>query len=327
MGRHDAVIMPGGGGGAGSSGDTSVQIFRDDDNLDGLPTNAKLVARNFRYMRRKPTIMAYKPPKGTIQEEEEEPDLCSSNHFILDRIAEKDSTDNLFRAGSETKSETDDKTKDLADIRQVNNSLQVFIDGPFGAPTNLIFHAQHAVLIGTGIGVTPFASILQSIMHRYWAARNTCPKCSYRWTNDLKSQVMNLRKVDFFWINREQRSFEWFISLLSQLEIEQAEQGGAMERFLDMHMYITSALQKTDMKAVGLQLALELLHEKSKRDLITGLKTRTMAGRPNWDRVFKKLHEKRKGRVTVFFCGPPQLGKVLKQKCTQFGFEYRKEDF
>ena len=73
---------------------------------------------------------------------------------------------------------------------------------------------------------------------------------------------MNLRKVDFFWINREQRSFEWFISLLSQLEIEQAEQGGAMERFLDMHMYITSALQKTDMKAVGLQLALELLHEK-----------------------------------------------------------------
>ena len=31
-----------------------------------------------------------------------------------------------------------------------------------------------------------------------------------------------------------------------------------------MHMYITSALQKTDMKAVGLQLALELLHEKVK---------------------------------------------------------------
>jgi hypothetical protein len=27
-------------------------------------------------------------------------------------------------------------------------------------------------------------------------------------------------------------------------------------------MYITSALQRTDMKAVGLQLALDLLHEK-----------------------------------------------------------------
>ena len=52
------------------------------------------------------------------------------------------------------------------------------------------------------------------------------------------------------------------MNLLSQLEIEQAELGGAMERFLDMHMYITSALQKTDMKAVGLQLALDLLHKK-----------------------------------------------------------------
>lgn len=71
-----------------------------------------------------------------------------------------------------------------------------------------------------------------------------------------------LCQVDFFWINRDQRSFEWFVNLLSQLEIEQAELGGAMERFLEMHMYITSALQKTDMKAVGLQLALDLLHEK-----------------------------------------------------------------
>jgi len=55
------------------------------------------------------------------------------------------------------------------------------------------------------------------------------------------------------------------VNLLSQLEIEQAELGGAMERFLEMHMYITSALQKTDMKAVGLQLALDLLHEKVRR--------------------------------------------------------------
>ena len=29
-----------------------------------------------------------------------------------------------------------------------------------------VHQAQHAVLIGTGIGVTPYASILQSIMHR-----------------------------------------------------------------------------------------------------------------------------------------------------------------
>jgi hypothetical protein len=50
-------------------------------------------------------------------------------------------------------------------------------------------------------------------------------------------------------------------------------------RFLDMHMYVTSALQKTDMKAVSLQLALDILYRKEDRDLITGLKSRTNAGR------------------------------------------------
>lgn len=104
------------------------------------------------------------------------------------------------------------------------------MDGPYGAPSSHIFMAQHAVLIGTGIGVTPFASILQSIMHRHWKSRHTCPRCKYEWSSAIPRSVMNLRKVDFFWINRNQHSFEWFVNLLSQLEIEQAELGGPMER-------------------------------------------------------------------------------------------------
>jgi hypothetical protein len=92
-------------------------------------------------------------------------------------------------------------------------------------------------------------------------------------------------------------------------------------------MYITSALQKTDMKAVSLQLALDLVAEKEKRDLITGLKTRTIAGRPNWDKMFKKIQDQKKGKVTVFYCGPPQLAKNLRLKCEQFGFNFRKEVF
>lgn len=54
---------------------------------------------------------------------------------------------------------------------------------------------------------------------------------------------------------------------------------------MDLYMYMTSALRKTDVKAIGLQMALDLIHKKEKRDLITGLKTRTQAGRPDWDKV------------------------------------------
>ena len=33
-----------------------------------------------------------------------------------------------------------------------------------------------------------------------------------------------LRKVDFFWINRDQKSFEWFLKLLTVMEAEQQEE-------------------------------------------------------------------------------------------------------
>ena len=81
------------------------------------------------------------------------------------------------------------------------------------------------------------------------------------------------------------------------------------------------------MKSVFLQLAMDLNFEKEQRDFVTGLKSRTNAGRPNWNKVFTKIKEQRKGKVTVFFCGNPMLGKTLKEKCNEFGFTFRKEVF
>ncbi|XP_065834073.1 NADPH oxidase 5-like isoform X2 [Oscarella lobularis] len=205
--------------------------------------------------------------------------------------------------------------------------VEVYMDGPYGTPSGHIFQAEHAVLIGAGIGVTPFASILQSIITRYRQAKQRCPKCNHAFSGDIPSSVMRLKKVDFYWINRDQHSFEWFVSLLSQLEIEQMEQDGTFDRFLEMHMHMTSALKKTDMKAIGLQMALDLIHKKEKRDLITGLKTRTEAGRPDWNKVFETIDRDKRGKVTVFFCGSPALSRTLKSKCDQFGFEFRKENF
>ena len=55
---------------------------------------------------------------------------------------------------------------------------------------------------------------------------------------------------------------DWFHQLLAQLEIEQAEKGGMMEKFLDIHMYITSALKKDDVRTLGVNLALDILYKK-----------------------------------------------------------------
>ena len=92
-------------------------------------------------------------------------------------------------------------------------------------------------------------------------------------------------------------------------------------------MYITSALKKSDLRAVILNLAMDLLYEKDKRDLITGLKNRTKSGRPNWDKVFQDLKSQHKGEISVFYCGNPFLASTLKAKCQEYKFKFYKEVF
>lgn len=217
-----------------------------------------------------------------------------------------------------------------APVREFNKTvrypMRILIDGPYGSPSSDIFNAEHAVLIAPGIGVTPFASILQAIMIRYQESKHICPSCSCKFSDGVPKSLMKLKKVDFVWINREQRCFEWFLNLMAQLEITQQELGES-ERFLDMHVYVTSAKDKSDMKAIGLQLALDLLHEKSKRDLITGLKTRTQPGRPNWDNFFSEIEKQKKGKVTVFYCGNPEMGRILQQYANKYEFGFKKENF
>ena len=75
-------------------------------------------------------------------------------------------------------------------------TLDIFVDGPFGSPSSNIYRAEHAVLVGTGIGVTPFASILQSITQRYKQVKQQCPSCNHQWSDNLDSVMGNLKKVN-----------------------------------------------------------------------------------------------------------------------------------
>ena len=44
--------------------------------------------------------------------------------------------------------------------------------------------------------------------------------------------------------------------------MEQEADEAGQHKFLDIHMYLTAALQKTDMRAIALQTAIEVLHKK-----------------------------------------------------------------
>jgi predicted ferric reductase/Ca2+-binding EF-hand superfamily protein len=183
--------------------------------------------------------------------------------------------------------------------------IPAHVDGPYGAPAEHIFASRYAVLIGAGIGVTPFASILKSLLYRYRAGA---------------THTMALRKVHFYWLNKSQDSFEWFTHMLA--ELEQADR----DHLLDINIYMTGG--QANMKSSTLNIAMELLRQKTRTDLVTGLQARTHMGRPDWDDIFTTIADAyTPDKPDVFFCGPPGLGKTLKTLCTRHNFRFRKENF
>lgn len=79
-----------------------------------------------------------------------------------------------------------------------------------------------------------------------------------------------------------------------------------------------------------------IMLNSSDTDAVTGLRTPTNFGRPDWDMVFrgiKKLHAP--GEVGVFFCGPSALGSDLHLKSNTYSesgsrgcrFVFSKENF
>ena len=72
----------------------------------------------------------------------------------------------------------------------------------------------------------------------------------------FKLNLVMYFQVDFIWINRDQKAFEWFLTILNQLEVEQSAHHGALEKCIQIHLYMTAAQKKTDMKGIGLQVKL-----------------------------------------------------------------------
>ena len=179
------------------------------------------------------------------------------------------------------------------------------IDGPYGAPAEDVFENEIAVLIGTGIGVTPWASILKNI----WHLRNG------------PNPPTRLRRVEFIWVCKDTGSFEWFQTLLSSLEAQSTEAaripGSSGVEFLKIHTYLT---QKLDM---DMTQNIVLNSVGSEIDPLTELKSRTNFGRPNFPRLLQTMRdgildrtyinglENMRTTVGVYFCGPSVAGKYL----------------
>nr|KAJ3405144.1 hypothetical protein HK105_003795 [Polyrhizophydium stewartii] len=184
----------------------------------------------------------------------------------------------------------------------------VMVDGPYGSASEDVFDYEVGVLVGGGIGVTPFASIIKTIWYRI----------------NNPTRPVPLRKVYFYWVSRDVDAFEWFQDLLSTIEEEN------IDNFLEIHSYLTQKLKVNDVKNI-------LINDgEDGRDAVTGLRARTHYGRPNWDQIFGGIRDRHRATdVGVFFCGPKVLSSALHKACNKYTeatedgtrFYYGKENF
>eukprot|EP00747_Dinoflagellata_sp_TGD_P042068 gnl/TRDRNA2_/TRDRNA2_141858_c1_seq1.p1 gnl/TRDRNA2_/TRDRNA2_141858_c1~~gnl/TRDRNA2_/TRDRNA2_141858_c1_seq1.p1 ORF type:complete len:557 (+),score=88.24 gnl/TRDRNA2_/TRDRNA2_141858_c1_seq1:173-1672(+) len=186
------------------------------------------------------------------------------------------------------------------------------LTGPFGAPAQKVWQFETIMVVGAGIGVTPFVSILRSVQlraHQRQAILASAGDTTLRRRGGgaggrqedggmgaegleqlLKDVITVPKRIYFYWIVRGQEEFDWFYDLLAA-----AVEGPARE-IININVFMTGEIELSQVK--------ELTCVNSQ-----------FFGRPNWGRIFKENRSQHKGEhIGVFLCGSPAIGRELSRQ-------------
>uniref|UniRef100_A0A8C9S0G5 NAD(P)H oxidase (H2O2-forming) n=1 Tax=Scleropages formosus TaxID=113540 RepID=A0A8C9S0G5_SCLFO len=173
---------------------------------------------------------------------------------------------------------------------------KLYLDGPFGEGHQEWKRYEVSVLVGAGIGVTPFTSILKDLVF----------KSSTRFK-------IRCKKVYFIWVTRTQRQFEWVSDVIREVEEMDTQE------LVSVHIYITQLAEKFDLRTTMLYVCERHFQKLWNRSLFTGLRAITHFGRPPFSSFLSSLQEVHPevGKIGVFSCGPPGLTKNMEKACQQ----------
>ncbi|GAB0193891.1 dual oxidase 2-like [Grus japonensis] len=173
---------------------------------------------------------------------------------------------------------------------------KLYLDGPFGEGHQEWNKFEVSVLVGGGIGVTPFASILKDLVFK----------------SSISSKLL-CKKIYFIWVTRTQRQFEWLADIIR--EVEEADRND----LVSVHIYITQLAEKFDLRTTMLYICERHFQKVLNKSLFTGLRSITHFGRPPFVPFFSSLQEVHPEvqKIGVFSCGPPGMTKSVEKACRQ----------
>lgn len=172
--------------------------------------------------------------------------------------------------------------------------------GPFGECHQNWFQYNCSIMVGAGIGVTPFASILKDVA---WKIKNNC------------NSFCKTKKMYFIWVTRSQKQYEWLTDIIR--EVENTAEEYNMSNFFNAHIYITQVYDKFDLRTTMLYLSERHFQKSDGRSLLTGLKAITHFGRPNFNNLLNTVQTTHREFYTfgVFSSGPPGITKNVDLAC------------
>ncbi|KAK8451228.1 hypothetical protein SEVIR_6G176500v4 [Setaria viridis] len=217
---------------------------------------------------------------------------------------------------------------------------RLLVDGPYGAPAQDFRNYDVLLLVGLGIGATPFISILRDLLNNIKLADELMDLAmetskSEDSANSLSTASSSNKRrayrtscAHFYWVTREPGSFEWFKGVMN--EVAEMDKKGVIE----LHNYLTSVYEERDARTTLLSMVQALNHAKHGVDIVSGTRVRTHFARPNWKEVFARIASKHpNSTVGVFYCGRPTLAKELKKLSLDMShktgtrFDFHKEYF
>uniref|UniRef100_A0A8C6XMV9 NAD(P)H oxidase (H2O2-forming) n=1 Tax=Naja naja TaxID=35670 RepID=A0A8C6XMV9_NAJNA len=179
-------------------------------------------------------------------------------------------------------------------IAEIGKYPKLYLDGPFGEGHQEWNKFEVSVLVGGGIGVTPFTSILKDLVFK----------------SSVGSRIL-CKKIYFIWVTRTQRQFEWVADIIR--EVEENDQ----RDLVSVHIYITQLAEKFDLRTTMLYICERHFQKVLNRSLFTGLRSITHFGRPPFVPFFCSLQEVHPEvrKIGVFSCGPPGMTKNVEKAC------------
>lgn len=172
---------------------------------------------------------------------------------------------------------------------------RLFIDGPYGAPAQEYKEYEVLLLVGLGIGATPLISIVKDVLNNIKEQKDIedgiVDHSGDNKSNGNKrrsgiSTTFATKRAYFYWVTREQGSFEWFRGVMN--EVVENDTNGIIE----LHNYCTSVYEEGDARSALITMLQSLNHAKNGVDIVSGTRVKTHFARPNWRNVFKHVATK-----------------------------------